>query len=393
MTHVWTHDRSHSGSAARRLVPGLLGAVSLAIGATGALAASVEKSSYGATKAGEAVDVYTLKNDNGATVKFISYGGIITDIDVPDRWGRVGNVVLGFKNLADYETKNPYFGALIGRYGNRIGAAKFTLNGAEYKLAANNGPNSLHGGNKGFDKVVWKVEPLQSADGSAAARLTYLSKDGEEGYPGDLTAHVTYTLTMANEFRIDYEATTDKPTPVNLTSHSYFNLAGNGFGGIGGHFLTLNADRYTPVDATLIPTGQLAPVEGTPFDFRQGMLIGARIRSGDTQMVYGRGYDHNFVLNRSGAGLELAARVYEPKSGRIMEVLTTEPGIQFYSGDFLDSTLVGSNDRQYRETDGFCLETQHFPDSPNKPNFPATVLNPGQTLKSTTVHKFSTDAS
>jgi aldose 1-epimerase len=392
MTHVSAHYH-RCRSPAARLVPALLGAVSLAVGATAALAASVDKASYGTTKAGEPVDIYTLKNDKGAAVKFLSYGGIITEIDVPDRWGRFDNIVLGFKNLADYETKNPYFGALIGRYGNRIGAAKFTLEGVEYKLAANNGPNSLHGGTKGFDKVVWKVEPLQPADGSAAARLSYLSKDGEEGYPGNLTAHVTYTLTSANELRLDYEATTDKPTVVNLTSHSYFNLAGNGSGGIGGHLLTLNADRYTPVDATLIPTGQLASVEGTPFDFRQAMPIGARIRSADTQMVYGRGYDHNFVLNRSGEGLALAARVYESQSGRIMEIRTTEPGIQFYSGNFLDSTLVGSADRQYRETDGFCLETQHFPDSPNKPNFPSTVLRPGQTLKSTTVHKFLTDAS
>ena len=282
MTHVSTHDDSRRSPAARRLIPALFGAVSLAVGATGAVAASVEKASYGTTKAGEPVDIYMLKNDSGMTVKFLSYGGIITDIDVPDRWGRVGNVVLGFKSLADYETKNPYFGALIGRYGNRIGAAKFTLDGVEYKLAANNGP-SLHGGNKGFDNVVWKVEPLQAADGSAAARLTYLSKDGEEGYPGNLTVHVIYTLTNANELRIDYEATTDKSTVVNLTSHSYFNLAGNGSGGIGGHLLTLNADRYTPVDSTLIPTGQLAPVEGTPFDFRQAFPIGARIRSPSRQ--------------------------------------------------------------------------------------------------------------
>ncbi|TKD18263.1 MAG: galactose mutarotase, partial [Mesorhizobium sp.] len=261
---------------------------------------------------GKAVDLYTLTNDRGASVKFIAYGGIITAINVPDRWGKLDNVVLGFKELADYESMNPYFGALIGRYGNRIGGAKFTLDGTQYQLAANNGPNSLHGGTKGFDKVVWAVEPLSSVSG-AAARLNYTSKDGEEGYPGTLTVQVVYSLTNDNELRIDYEATTDKPTVVNLTSHSYFNLAGDGTGGIDDHILTINADRYTPVDATLIPTGQLASVTATPFDFRQGAPIGARIRSSDPQMAYGRGYDHNFVLNRSGGGLSLAARVYEPR--------------------------------------------------------------------------------
>lgn len=374
----------------------VLGAAVLGMGVlltgTGAGAGSVDKTSFGKTQDGKAVELYTLTNDKGASVKFIAYGGIITEINVPDRWGRVGNVVLGFKDLADYEAKNPYFGALIGRYGNRIGGAKFSLDGTQYQLAANNGPNSLHGGKKGFDKVVWTVEPQTDASG-AAAKLSYTSKDGEEGYPGTLTVQVVYTLTNDNELRIDYEAKTDKPTVVNLTSHSYFNLAGDGTGGIGDHILTINADRYTPVDATLIPTGELASVAGTPFDFRQGMPIGARIRSGTQQMVYGRGYDHNFVLNRSGDGLSLAARVYEPRSGRIMEISTTEPGLQFYSGNFLDSTLVGPTGAQYRQTDGFCLETQHFPDSPNKPDFPTTVLKPGETLKSTTIHKFSTDAS
>nr|WP_210240001.1 MULTISPECIES: aldose epimerase family protein [unclassified Mesorhizobium] len=352
----------------------------------------MDKTPFGNTEDGKAVDLYTLTNDRGASVKFIAYGGIVTAINVPDRWGKLDNVVLGFKELADYESMNPYFGALIGRYGNRIGGAKFTLDGTQYQLAPNNGPNSLHGGTKGFDKVVWAVEPLSSVSG-AAARLNYTSKDGEEGYPGTLTVQVVYSLTNDNELRIDYEATTDKPTVVNLTSHSYFNLAGDGTGGIDDHILTINADRYTPVDATLIPTGQLASVTATPFDFRQGAPIGARIRSSDPQMAYGRGYDHNFVLNRSGGGLSLAARVYEPRSGRIMEISTTEPGVQFYSGNFLDSTLVGAAGQQYRQTDGFCLETQHFPDSPNKPSFPTTVLKPGETLKSTTIHKFSTDAS
>lgn len=373
-----------------------LGAAVLTMGVlltgTSAGAGSVDKTTFGNTQDGKAVELYTLTNDKGASVKFITYGGIIKEINVPDRWGRLGNVVLGFKDLADYEAKSPYFGALIGRYGNRIGGAKFSLDGTQYQLAANNGPNSLHGGKKGFDKVVWTVEPQTETNG-AAAKLSYTSKDGEEGYPGTLQVQVVYTLTNDNELRIDYEATTDKPTVANLTSHSYFNLAGEGTGGIGEHILTINADRYTPVDATLIPTGELASVEGTPFDFRQGTPIGARIRSSAPQMVYGRGYDHNFVLNRSGDGLSLAARVYEPRSGRIMEISTTEPGLQFYSGNFLDSTLVGPTGQQYRQTDGFCLETQHFPDSPNEQDFPTTVLKPGETLKSTTVHKFSTDAS
>lgn len=366
--------------------------IGLLLTGTGAGASSVDKTPFGKTQDGKAVDLYTLTNDKGASVKFIAYGGIITAINVPDRWSKLDNIVLGFKELADYESKNPYFGALIGRYGNRIGGARFTLDGTQYQLAANNGPNSLHGGSKGFDKAVWAVEQLTNASG-AAARLSYTSKDREEGYPGTLTVQVVYTLTNDNELRIDYEATTDKPTVVNLTSHSYFNLAGDGRGGIGDHILTINADSYTPVDATLIPTGEIASVTGTPFDFRQGMPIGTRIRSNDPQMVYGRGYDHNYVLNRSGSGLSLAARVYEPRSGRIMEISTTEPGVQFYSGNFLDSTLVGPTGQQYRQTDGFCLETQHFPDSPNKSSFPTTVLKPGETLKSTTIHKFSTDAS
>jgi len=378
-------------AAGRSLVLAVFGAASLALSASGAVAGSVEKASYGATKDGEQVDIYTMKNDNGMVVKFLSYGGIITEMDVPDRSGQNGDAVLGFNNLADYETKSPYFGAIIGRYANRIGGAKFTLDGVEYKLPANDGPNSLHGGDKGFDKRVWTVKPVQAGDGSAAAELTYVSKDGEEGYPGNLTVHVTYTLTNANEFRMDYEATTDKPTVINLTNHAYFNLAGNGSGSIEGQLMMINADRYTPIDSTLIPTGELAPVAGTPFDFRYATPIGARIRSGNEQLVYARGYDHNFVLNRTGNGLELAARAYDPETGRILEVLTTEPGIQFYTGNFLDSTLLGSAGKQYRQTDAFTLETQHFPDSPNKPNFPSTVLRPGETFKSTTVYKFLTD--
>jgi len=348
----------------------------------------VTKASFGKTRDGTAVDRYTLTNGNGASVSFLSYGGIITEISVPDRLGRLGNVALGFKDLRDYETRNgPYFGALIGRYGNRIGGAKFSIDGKEYKLAANNGPNSLHGGNRGFDKVVWTVE----AQG-AGAKLSYVSKDGEEGYPGTLKVGVVYTWTDDNTLRIDYEATTDKTTVVNLTNHSYFNLAGGGAGSIEGHILTINADAFTPVDGGGIPTGEIAPVAGTPFDFRQAMPIGARIRSSHPQTVAGHGYDHNFVLDRGGAGLSFCARAYEPTSGRILTMSTTEPGVQFYSGNFLDATIVGAAGRQYRQGDGFCLETQHFPDSPNQPEFPSTLLKPGETFRSSTTHTFSTDA-
>jgi aldose 1-epimerase len=299
--------------------------------------------------------------------------------------------VLGFDKLEDYETRNPFFGALIGRYGNRIGNAKFTLDGEEYTLAANNGPNTLHGGAKGFDKVVWEAEEVQEG-AEVGLKLSYMSPDGEEGYPGNLSVTVVYSLTDTNELRIDYTATTDKTTVVNLTHHSYFNLAGNGKASIYDQILTINADKYTPVDETLIPTGELAPVEGTPFDFRTPKLIGADIRSGHPQMVIGRGYDHNYVLNRSDStSLELAARLYDPASGRIMDLLTTEPGVQFYSGNFLDGTLVGSSGGMYRQGDGLCLEPQHFPDSPNKPDFPSTTLKPGDTYSSTTLFKFLVD--
>jgi aldose 1-epimerase len=356
-------------------------------------AASLDKTSFGATKDGVAVDLYTMANDKGASVKFMSYGGIITEINVPDRWGRAGNVVLGFKTLAEYEAKSPYFGAIIGRYANRIAGGKFSIDGTEYTLAKNNGDNTLHGGKKGFDKVVWTVTQAPAISEAVAAELAYTSKDGEEGYPGTLNVKVTYTLNDKNELWIAYEATTDKPTVVNLTSHSYFNLAGDGSGSIGDEILMVNADKFTPVDAGGIPTGELTPVAGTPFDFRVAMPIGARLRSSDQQMVNGRGYDHNFVVNRSGDGMALDARVYDPASGRIMEISSDQPGLQFYTGNFLDSTTVGAAGRQYRQGDAFCLETQHFPDSPNHPAFPTTLLKPGETFKTMTVHKFSTDAS
>jgi len=347
----------------------------------------VTRAPFGNTDKGELVEVYTLKNANGMEVRAITYGGIITSLRVADKNGRFDDVVLGFETLDRYLSGHPYFGAIIGRYGNRIGKAKFTLDGVEYKLAANNGPNHLHGGLKGFDKVVWQAQPFESREGAGVV-FTYTSPDGEEGYPGTLTARVTYTLTNQNELIFDYYATADKATPVNLTQHTYFNLAGDGKRDILGHVLTLNADHFTPVDDTLIPTGEIRSVAGTPMDFTKPTAIGARIDQRDEQLIFGRGYDHNFVLNRKGAGLELAARVEEPESGRVMEVFTTEPGVQFYTGNFLDGTITGKGG-VYRQRYGFCLETQHFPDSPNKPGFPSTVLRPGAVYQSRTVYKFS----
>ena len=348
---------------------------------------SVRKAPFGRTNDGAAVEVTTLTNASGASIRFLSYGGIITEINVPDRDGRIGNVVLGFDSVADYEAKSPYFGALIGRYGNRIGGAKFAIDGKEYKVGANEGRNSLHGGTRGFNKAIWTVEPA----GDAAARLSYVSPDGEEGYPGTLSVGVTYTWDDDNALTIDYEATTDKPTVTNLTSHSYFNLAGDGAGSIEGHLLTIDADRITAIDAESIPTGELMPVDGTPFDFRHAMPIGARIRAAHEQIVNGRGYDHNYALNRDGPGLAFCARAYEPTTGRVLTIETTEPGVQFYSGNFLDGTITGAAGRRYRQGDAFCLETQHFPDSPNRPEFPSTVLTPGQILRSQTVHRFGVD--
>jgi len=369
---------------------GTIACVAAFMATTTARAGNIEKRDFGKLPDGTPVFEYTLTNAKNMSVGVINYGGIITSIKVPDRDGKLDNVVLGFRNIDDYVNKNPYFGVIAGRYANRIANAKFTLDGEEYKLAANNGPNSLHGGVKGFDKHIWQVKELQGSD-SVGLELAYLSPDGDEGYPGNLDVKVTYTLNDKNEFRIDYAATTDKATVVNLTSHSYFNLAGNGSGTVLDHKLTINADRYTPVDATSIPTG-IASVEGTPFDFRQPTRIGDRIRDGDQQLVYGRGYDHNWVLSRPNDGsLALAARLEDAKTGRIMEIETTEPGIQFYTGNFLDGTLVGSAGKMYRQGDGLCLETQHFPDSPNHPDFPSTVLKPGAVYKTSTVHRFLTD--
>jgi aldose 1-epimerase len=352
-------------------------------------AGSISSQPFGTTADGSAVEEYTLTNANGMEVKVITYGGVVTSIRVPDASGNLDNVVLGFDNLADYETRSPYFGNITGRYANRIANATFTLDGEAYTLAANNGVNTLHGGVDGFDNKVWAAETVEG-ETEVGVKLSYVSPDGEEGYPGNLSTTVTYTLTDADELRIDYSATTDAPTVVNLTNHSYFNLAGNGSGDIYDHMLMINADSYTPVDETLIPTGELAPVEGTAFDLREPTRIGDGIRDGSLQMVLGRGYDHNYVLNReSDDGLELAATLSEPTTGRMMEVWTTEPGIQLYTGNFLDGTLVGSSGGMYRQGDALCLETQHFPDSPNQPDFPSTELRPGETYETTTIYKFS----
>jgi aldose 1-epimerase len=337
---------------------------------------------------GKPVELYTLTNAHGIEVRVMTYGGIIVSVKTPDRNGHFADITLGFDTLATYVSKNPFFGALVGRYGNRIGNAKFTLDGKEYVLAKNDGPNSLHGGHKGFDKVLWQGQSFQKAD-QVGVILKYTSANGEEGFPGTLHSTVTYTLNDKNEFTLDYHATSDKATPINLTNHTYFNLAGEGNGTILGEELLLNADHYTPVDGTLIPTGQIASVKGTPLDFTKPTAIGARIDSKDQQMVYGKGYDHNFVINRTGSGLVLAARVFDPTSGRVLEVDTTQPAVQFYTSNMLPST-PGRQGHVYGKHSALCLETQHYPDSPNKPDFPSSILRPGQVYHEITVWKFST---
>jgi aldose 1-epimerase len=334
------------------------------------------------------VDLYTITNAHGMELRVTNYGGIIVSLRVPDKNGSVADVVLGYDKLDGYLKNSPYFGAIVGRYCNRIANGKFALDGVEYHLAKNNGPNSLHGGLKGFDKVIWHAEPFTNEQGSGLI-LTYTSKDGEEGYPGNLKTKVSYTLTNQNELRIDYEATTDKATPVNLTSHSYFNLTGEGSGDILKHELTLYADRFTPVDQTLIPTGELRPVKGTPLDFTKPTPVGVRINDNYEQLLIAHGYDHNFVLNRKDDDLLLAARVHEPGSGRVLEVYTTEPGVQLYTGNFLDGTITGKHGHVYNKHAALCLETQHFPDSPNHANFPSTILRPGKTFRSRTAYRFS----
>ena len=346
----------------------------------------ISRGPFGTAPDGTPVDVYTLRNDQGSEVRICTYGGIVVSLRVPDRAGQMGDVVLGYDTLAEYIKESPYFGSLIGRYGNRIAKGKFVLDGQEYSLAVNNGPNHLHGGLIGFDKVVWQARAYESDQGPAL-ELTYLSPDGEEGYPGNLSVKALYTWLEDNTLRLDYTATTDQPTIVNLTQHSYFNLAGRG--DVLGHVVMINANRFTPVDETLIPTGELRPVDDTPFDFRRPTPIGSRINRADPQLKFGNGYDHNWVINNPTGQLELQARVFEPTSGRVLEVLSTEPGLQFYSGNFLDGTLTGKGGWRYQFRHGFCMEPQHYPDSPNQPDFPSVVLRPGATYRNTIMYRFS----
>ena len=346
--------------------------------------AAVTKKDFGKTADGQPVELYTLTNGNGMKVDIMTYGGTLMTLTAPDRSGKFGDVILGMDDVASYQKGTAYFGALIGRYGNRIGKAQFVLDGKTYKLPANDNGNTLHGGTKGFDKRIWAAKPGNGAE----LELTYVSKDGEEGFPGTLTAKVVYSLTEKNELKIDYTATTDKNTVVNLTNHAYFNLAGPGEGTILNHDVTINGDRFTPVDSGLIPTGELRAVKGTPFDFTKATAIGSRIDQNDEQLKFGKGYDHNWVLNKGAGGLTKAADVYEPKTGRVMEVWTTEPALQFYTGNFLDGSLKGKG-KTFAHRGAFCMETQHYPDSPNKPSFPSTTLKPGQTYKTTTIYRFS----
>lgn len=375
----------------------LAGMVVLSFAATGAMAAAgtsgegrkavagVTKQSWG-TADGKPVDLYTLTNKRGMVVKITNYGAMVTEIHAPDRGGKMEDVALGFKTLDDYLKGHPYFGVTTGRVANRIAKGRFTLDGKTYQLAINNEPNHLHGGEKALDKRVWTYREAKSDEGPAVG-FTYHSPDGEEGYPGNLDIAVVFTLTNDNALRIDYAANTDKATPVNLTNHTYFNLAGEGNGTILDHTLKLNAKRYTPWDSTAIPTGEIAEVKGTPFDFTKAGRIGERF---DQLKDDPRGYDLNYVLDNQGGKLALAATVYEPKSGRVLETWTTEPGIQFYTGNFLDGKLTGKKGAAYNQYSGFCLEAQHYPDSPNRPNFPSVILKPGETYTQTTVYKFKT---
>ena len=372
----------------KSLVPALAGAVLLA-GCSSFKPASpdnVTTQTFGKLPDGRQVHLFTLRNSKGTEARIMNYGGIIVSLKVADRNGKFGDVVLGYDNLDGYLKESPYFGAMIGRYGNRIAKGKFTLNDKTYTLATNNDQNHLHGGIKGFDKVLWIPTIIARADGPSL-KLQYTSVDGEEGYPGNLSVTAIYTLTEDNAIKLEYTATTDKATVVNLTQHSYFNLAGKG--DILGHEVMMPADRFTPVDETLIPTGELKPVEGTPFDFRKPTTIGARIEQADEQLKFGKGYDHNWVFSKATGQFTTLAVVTEPTTGRMLEVLSTEPGLQFYSGNFLDGKLVGKAGWAYQFRNGFCMEPQHFPDSPNKPNFPTVVLKPGQVYKNTIMFRFS----
>jgi aldose 1-epimerase len=361
--------------------------------ATSAVSAELPKAEpFGQAPDGTPVVIYTLTNKSGAKLRAMNYGAIVVSLEVPDRTGKNADIVLGFNTMADYVAHSPYFGAVVGRYGNRIAGGKFSLAGHEYTLATNNAPGgipcSLHGGLRGFDKVVWHAEPLAERD-TQGVKFTYTSKDGEEGFPGNLNASVTYWLNDRMEWRIQYEATSDKPTPVNLTQHTYFNLKGEGGGDVLDHELTIAAAKFLPVNVGLIPTGEIRAVKGTPFDFTTAHRIGERIDAHDEQIQFGGGYDLNWVLDNQGGLLARAATVYEPTTGRVMEVLTTEPGVQFYSANHLDGKLTGPSGRPYNARNAFCLETQHYPDSPNQPSFPSAILHPGETMRSTTVFHFS----
>ena len=345
---------------------------------------TISQAPFGKTADGTPVEIYTLRNDKGCEARIMTYGGIVVSLKVPDKNGNFGDVVLGYDKLDDYVKNSPFFGALVGRYGNRIAKGKFTLAGKEYTLALNNAPNNLHGGPIGFDKRVWKATTLLTADGPVL-KLNYLSQDGDQGFPGNLNVTATYTLTADNGLLLTYTATTDKPTLCNLTQHSYFNLAGKG--DVLNYLVYINADKFTPVDKTLIPTGELKPVEGTPFDFRKPTAIGARINAADEQIKFGNGYDHNWVINKPPGKLGLVARVTDPATGRVMEVLSTEPGVQFYTGNFLDG-ITGKGGWVYKNRSGFCFEPQHYPDSPNHPQFPSTALKPGETYQNTILYRF-----
>ncbi len=360
-------------------------AIVVFIGAASAGAATISKAAFGKAPNGSAIDIYTLKNKSGMEARVMTFGGTLVSLKTPDKKGVMDDIVLGFDTLDGYVSHTGlFFGATIGRYANRIGAAKFTLDGKEFKLAPNNNGNSLHGGPGGFDRCVWTARELP--DGGL--ELTYLSKDGEEGYPGNLKVTTTYHLTDNDELRIDYAATTDKATVLNLTNHSYFNLKGAGNGDVLGHQVMIDSSRYTPTDKGLIPTGELRNVAGTPFDFRKSTAIGARIDQKDEQLVFAGGYDHNWILNAPPTLQHAVTEVFEPESGRVVTVATTEPGIQFYTGNFLDGTVKGKGGKVYIKRSALTLETQHYPDSPNHPAFPTTVLRPGQQFQSTTVFKF-----
>lgn len=354
----------------------------------GAIKSGIVKSGFGNSKDGTLIEQYTLRNGNGVEMKVITYGGRITSLKVPNKNGEIENVVLGFDNIEDYQKDNPFFGALIGRYGNRISKGKFTLDGNQYTLATNDGLNHLHGGVNGYDKVIWTAEPIEEEE-NQSLKLTYLSKDGEEGYPGNLKITVTYSLTKDNAVVVDYKASTDKKTVVNLTQHAYFNLTGDFSNDILGHEIVINADTYLPVDTMLIPTGEIRAVEGTPFDFTSAKKIGQDIYTNNEQLKFGKGFDHCWVLNGEKGDMRFVASAYDETSGRLMEVYTEEPAIQFYTGNFLDGSLPMPNGGTYAHRTGFCLETQHYPDSPNQKSFPSVVLNPGEKYETKTIFRFS----